>query len=87
MDFADAVHPGLKAQLEWIVRQKEEITADFLRTEHPTGSTAEHWELRFEMYKLLKRKTEANTDARKIVECVEQCNGFEVAYCQQCIPW
>ena len=78
MDFADAVHPGLKTQLELIVRQKEEITAAFLMIHHPTGSTAEDWELRFEMHKLLKRKTEADTDARKIVECVEQCNGFEV---------
>jgi hypothetical protein len=44
---------------------------------NPLGSTEEDWELRHEVYKLLKRKTDANTDARKIVECVEQSNGFE----------
>ena len=26
MDFADAVHPGLRVQLEWTLRQKEEVT-------------------------------------------------------------
>ena len=25
MDFADVVHPGLKVQLEWTLKQKEEI--------------------------------------------------------------
>ena len=45
---------------------------------NPIGSAAEDWELRYELHKLLKRKTEANTDARKIVECVEQSNGYEV---------
>ena len=45
---------------------------------NPLGSTEEDWELRHEVYKLLKRKTDANTDARKIVECVEHSNGFEV---------
>ena len=76
MDFAEAVHPGLKVQLEYTLRQKDEITS-FLMRGNPLGSTEEDWELRHEVYKLLKRKTDANTDARKIVECVEQSNGFE----------
>ena len=77
MDFADAVHPGLKGQLEYTLRQKEEVTSFSMRS-NPLGSTEEDWELRREVYKLLKRKTEATTDARKIVECVEHSNGFEV---------
>ena len=27
MDFADAVHRGLRLQLEWTLRQKDEITS------------------------------------------------------------
>ena len=27
MDFADAVHPGLRLQLEWTLRQKDETTS------------------------------------------------------------
>lgn len=62
MDFADAVHPGLKLQLEWTLRQKDEITS-FSMKGNPIGSTDEDWELRHEVYKVLKRKTDANTDA------------------------
>ena len=77
MDFAEAVHPGLKSQLEYTLRQKEEITS-FVMKGNPLGSAEDDWELRHEVYKELKRKTEPNSDARKIVECVEQSNGFEV---------
>lgn len=76
MDFAEAVHPGLKCQLEYTLRQREEV-ASFRMKSNPFGSTDDDWELRREVYKLLKRKTEANTDARKIIECVEHSNGFE----------
>ena len=77
MDFADAVHPGITVQLEWTLRQREEITPPVMGAD-PIGSTADDWELRYELHKLLKRKTEANTDVGKIVECVEHSNGYEV---------
>lgn len=60
MDFADVVHPGIKAQSEWTLRQREEITQPVM-SRHPISSTAEDWELRHELYKLLKRKTEATS--------------------------
>ena len=44
---------------------------------NPLGSTESEWKHRSEVYTLLKRKTDVTTDARKIVECVEQSNGFE----------
>ena len=77
MDFADAVHPGIKVQLEWTLRQREEITQPVMGN-HPISSTAEDWELRHELYKLLKRKTEATSEAREIVDCVGDSNGYEV---------
>ena len=77
MDFADAVHPGIKVQLEWTLRQREEITQPVMNN-HPISSTAEDWELRHELYKVLKRKTEATSEARKFVECVADSNGYEV---------
>ena len=43
----------------------------------PISSTVEDWELRHELYKLLKRKTEATSEARKIVDCVGDSNGYE----------
>ena len=76
MDYADAVHPGLRLQLEWVLKQKDEVTAASMRG-NPLGTTEAEWELRAKLYMLLKIKTEATTDARKIVECVEQSNGFE----------
>ena len=42
------------------------------------GSTDEDWAMRFELFKLLKRKTEVTSEARKIVECVGDSNGYEV---------
>ena len=76
MDFADAVHLGIKIQLEWTLRQKEEITQPVMGN-HPISSTLEDWELRHELYKLLKRKSEATSEARKIVDCVGDSNGYE----------
>ena len=64
MDFAEAVHPGLRVQLDYTLRCKEEITS-FSMKGNPLGSTEEDWELRDAVYKVLKRKTEANSDARK----------------------
>ena len=52
-DFADAIHPGLKIQLEWTLTRKEEI-AQPVMSNHPISSTLEDWELRHELYKLLK---------------------------------
>ena len=76
-DYSDAVHPGLKLQLDWTLKQREEVTQDVLgRTS--LVSTDEEWALRFELFKLLKRKTEANSEARKIVECIGDSNGYEV---------
>ena len=46
--------------------------------ENPLESTDEEWTLRFEIFKLLKRKTESGSEARKIVECVGDSNGYEV---------
>jgi len=66
MDYADAVHGGLKLQLEWVLKQKEEITAASMQS-NPLGTTEEEWQLRSAVYTLLKRKTETTTDARKIV--------------------
>ena len=60
MDFVDAVHPGLKLQFEWTLRQKEEITQPVM-SDHPISSTLEDWEMRHELYKLLKRKSEATS--------------------------
>ena len=76
MDYAEAVHPGLRLQLEWVLKQREEITVVSMRN-NPLGATDAEWGLRAKLYTLLKIKTEATTDARKIVECVEQANGFE----------
>ena len=75
-DYVDAVHPGLKQQLEWTLKQREEATREVLQR-NPLGSTEEDWSLRYELHKLLKRKTEANSEARKIVECVCDDNGYE----------
>ena len=60
MDFADAVYPGIKIQLEWTLTRKEEITQPVM-SNHPISSTLEDWELRHELYKLLKRKSEATS--------------------------
>ena len=43
---------------------------------NPLGSTDEDWALRFELFKLLKRKTDVTSEARKIVECVGDSNGY-----------
>ena len=75
-DYTDAVHPGIKLQLEWTLKQKEDITQEVL-DRNPLGSTAEDWILRFELFKLLKRKTESTSEARKIVDCVGDSNGYE----------
>ena len=48
MDFADAVHPGLRVQLEWTLRQREEVTP-FVMRDNPIGSTPEDWALRHEV--------------------------------------
>ena len=58
MDYADAVHPGVKLQLEWTLRQKGEIIQEVIGR-HPLSSPAEHWPLRFELFELLKRETES----------------------------
>lgn len=78
MDYADAVHPGIKLQLEWTLKQKEEITEAVIGR-NPLNSPPEDWQLRFDLHKLLKRKTEVTSEARKIVECVSDANGFESA--------
>jgi len=77
MDYADAVHPGIKLQLEWTLKQKDEITEQVIMR-NPLSSPPEDWPLRFDLHKLLKRKTEATSEARKIVECVSDANGYEV---------
>ena len=77
MDYADAVRPGVKLQLGWTLRQKEEITQEVIGR-NPLSSPAEDWPLRFELFKLLERKTESTSEARKIVECVGDSNGYEV---------
>ena len=48
MDFADAVHPGLKIQSEWTLTRKEDITQAVM-SNHPISSTLEDWELRHEL--------------------------------------
>ena len=77
MDYVDAVHPGGKLQLEWTLKQRDEVTQEVL-AKKTLGSTEEDWTLRFELFKLLKRKTEVTSEARKIVECVSDANGHEV---------
>ena len=56
----DAVHAGLKLQLEWTLKQREKATQEVL-SRNPLGSTDEDWVLRFELFKLIKRKTEVNS--------------------------
>ena len=75
-DYAEAVHPGLREQLEWAAKQKEPTTHEVMQRSD-AGCTAEEWLLRVEIYKLLKRKTETGTEARKFVECVEKEDGYE----------
>ena len=65
MDCADAVHGGIKLQLDWTLKQKDEITEAVINR-NPLSTLAEDWPLRFDLYKLLKRKTEATSEARKI---------------------
>ena len=77
MDYADAVHPGIKLQLDWTLKQKDEITESVINR-NPLSTLAEDWPLRFDLHKLLKRKTESTSEARKIVECVSDANGYEV---------
>ena len=77
MDYADAVHPGIKLQLDWTLKQKDEITEAVINR-NPLSTLAEDWPLRFDLHKLLKRKTEPTSEARKIVECVSDANGYEV---------
>lgn len=77
MDYADAVHPGIKLQLEWTLKQKDEITEAVIGR-NPLSSPPEDWQLRFDLHKLLKRKTEVTSEAHNIVECVSDANGFEV---------
>ena len=76
MDYADAAHPGIKNQLEYSLNPREEVT-QFVLEGNPLGSKEDMWNLRDEMHKVLKRKTEATSEARKIVECVEHNNGYE----------
>jgi len=77
MDYADAVHPGIKLQLDWTLKQKDEITEAVINL-NLLSTLAEDWPLRFDLHKLLKRKTESTSEARKIVECVSDANGYEV---------
>ena len=53
MDYADAVHPGVKLQLEWALKQKEEITEEVIKR-NPLSSPVEDWPLRFDLHKFLK---------------------------------
>ena len=76
-DFADAVHNGLKAQLDWALKQRDEVTRDVLARNPLASTTEEHWDLRYEVFKLLKRKTEVASEARKIIETVGDSNGYE----------
>ena len=76
MDHADAVHAGIKNQLEYSLKPREEVT-QFVLECTPLGSSEYMWNLRDELYKVLKRKTEATSEARKIVECVEHNNGYK----------
>ena len=49
MDYSDAVHPGIKLQLEWTLKQKEEITQEVIGR-NPLSSPAEDWPLRFDLF-------------------------------------
>jgi len=77
IDYAESCHDGLKTQLDCALKQKQEITQAVLSDGSP-GTTDKLWALRFELYKLLKLKTELNSEARKIVECIGDGNGYEV---------
>ena len=77
IDYAESCHDGLKTQLEFVLNQKQEITQSVLG-DNLFGCTEKHWALRSEVYKLLKLKTELNSEARKIVECIGDGNGYEV---------
>ena len=85
IDYAESCHDGLKTQLEFVLKQKQEITQSVLG-ENPFGCTEKHWILRSEAYKLLKLKTELNSEARKIVECIGDSNGYEDFHCWLNLP-
>ena len=76
MDYAEAVHSGLREQLEWALKQKEPITHEVMRRSD-AGCSEDEWTLRTALYTLLKRKTEVGSEARKFVECVEKEDGYE----------
>ena len=76
-DYTDAIHPGCKLQLDWALKQKEEVTREVL-SRNPLGSTDEDWIVRFNLFQFLKRRTETNSEAHNIVECVGDSNGYEV---------
>ena len=77
LDYCDAVHPGLRSALEWSVKSRTEITEEKLEGNPLASLTEKKWKMRTEVYTLIKRKTEAPSEARKIVETVPQENGYE----------
>ena len=56
IDYSESCSDGLKLQLEWTLKQKEEIAQSVLKN-NPLGSTDKEWAMRLEIYKLLKMKT------------------------------
>ena len=53
IDYAESCHAGLKSQLEFVLKQKQEITQSVLG-ENPFGCEEKLWMLRSDVYKLLK---------------------------------
>ena len=65
-EYCEAGHPGLKNALDHALKRKEEITEAAMRNS-PLGHTSKDWSGRHDIYVLLKRKTEATSDAKKMV--------------------
>ena len=81
-DYLEEIDPSLVEVLEWAGNDggkgaKEEATEDSLRTTtaEMSADAREQWASRTKVYKLLKRKTLATSEANKIVKCGERQNG------------
>ena len=69
--YVEACHPGIKSQLGFALGQKTAIAHAVLHN-NPLGFADEFWGLRTDLHKVLKRKLDATSEARKFLDCVDQ---------------
>ena len=74
-DYVEAVHGGLKHVLEIVGDHKKEVTETTFKEAELLD---EEWKQREAVFTLIKRKTEVNSEPRRILECAHGMNGFEV---------